>query len=218
MAALFVLQRQPLRENEWLLDIFSASDGRLHVVAGRRQPAPDLLQEYQGDWRPDEDWPRIRGLSVMAGAPLNGSFLYCGLYLTELLARLLPRYESLPDVYALYRETLLALARGEEAEPWLRLFEVRLLAALGYGFSWHKDTAGQDILPHACYRFIPRQGFVPADRGFSGSHLQAFARSERDYPRSWQVAKQVMRLALDDLLERPLISRELFIRQPPSGG
>ena len=214
MPALFVLQRQPLREQEWLLDIFSEQHGRLYVITGRSATAPDLLQRLDAGWGPDDDWPRLRGLNLQQQYVLDGDHLYCGLYLTELLGRLLPRHDPLPDIFRLYCDTLQALVQGEMPDPWLRLFEIRLLTALGYGFSWQQDTGGLALAAATRYRFVPREGFTAAAEGYAGADLLAFAAGDRRRPQRWQAAKQVLRLAIDDLLDKPLVSRELFIRPP----
>jgi DNA repair protein RecO (recombination protein O) len=214
MASLYLLRRQPLREHEWLLDIFSQQHGRLSVVAGRSNQIPDLLQRCDGDWVSAEDWPRIRGLRPEQASTLKGPALYCALYVTELLARLLPRGEALPDVFLAYQETLQALTVSQLPDPWLRLFEVRLLTALGYGFSWQQDAQGQPLQASRRYAFVPREGFSISEQGVQGADLIAFARTERDNPRAWISAKQVLRAAIDDLLERPLTSRELFMPIP----
>jgi DNA repair protein RecO (recombination protein O) len=66
---------------------------------------------------------------------LNGEALFSGLYLNELLIRLLPAEDPHPAVFDHYAATLLALAEGRPLEPLLRSFEWRLLDDLGYGFS-----------------------------------------------------------------------------------
>ncbi len=219
MKTLFVLQRQPLREQEWLLDIFTAEQGRLSVVAGRSQPQPDLHQRYQGDWARAEDWPQLRGLRSLQTYSLRGANLYCGLYLAELLVHLLPRYEAQPELFLTYVRTLEGLQYPGLPDPWLRLFEYQLLQTLGYGFSWQQDCDGHPIDAAAAYRFIAREGFVRSHAAailplkqplFSGEYLLELGQGRAQRPQCWAAAKQVLRCALEDLLERPLISRELF--------
>ncbi|MCD8522733.1 MAG: DNA repair protein RecO C-terminal domain-containing protein [Saccharospirillaceae bacterium] len=219
MKTLFVLQRQPLREQEWLLDIFSAEQGRLSVVAGRSQWQPDLHQRYQGDWALAGDWPQLRGLRSLQTYLLRGRNLYCGLYLAELLARLLPRHEAQPELFLTYAKTLEGLQNTELPDPWLRLFEYQLLQALGYGFSWQQDRNGQAIAADASYHFIAREGFARSDAAticrprqpaWPGEYLLELGQGRAQRPQCWAAAKQVLRCALEDLLERPLVSRELF--------
>lgn len=210
MAALFVLHRQPLREQEWLLDVFSEQHGRLHLVAGERT-RPDLLTRYSGHWADGEDWPRLRLLESMESLqPDSAVSLYCGLYLNELLSRLLPRNEPLAAVFQAYADTLKGLQTGGLPDPWLRLFEVQLLTALGYGFSWQEDTDGRPLQADACYQFRAGAGFSLSEQGYRGAHLSGFVCGGEHQAQGYNVAKRVLRSAIDGLLDKPLVSRELF--------
>lgn len=214
MQALIILQRQPLREQDWLLDVFSRQRGRLSLVLNRPRLAPDLFTLYQGDWQPVQDWPALKGWQQQQCWPLQDTALFCGFYLNELLVKLLPRYEALPALFDAYQAALNGLHSSPVADPWLRLFEVQLLAQLGYGFSWQQDALGQPIHAQSCYQFIPGQGFIPAATGLAGHELLAFAAGSRELP-VWRMARNVLRQALDHLLQQPLLSRELLL--PPVG-
>ncbi|AHK17733.1 MULTISPECIES: DNA repair protein RecO [Thalassolituus] len=209
----FVLQRQPLREDDWLLDIFSLSAGRLRVISqamvGRDEP--DLLCLCQGDWQQGQDFPRVKASEVIARPNLQGVPLYCAVYITELLARLMPQHESHPTVFTLYLDTLDALADTPLVDPWLRHFEFQLLQQLGYGFSWQKDTLGNNIEPSSHYVFSGGEGFVLAAKGYSGAVILAIGNGDYQFPTALNVAKLILRQALEAQLTRPLISRELFI-------
>ena len=208
MAALLILQRQPLREQEWLLDVFSESHGRLRLAASGRE-TPQLLTLYSGHWAQDQDWPRVRLLEMQEPLAASGTGLYCGLYLTELLCRLQPQGEVAPALFAALCDTLRGIASGGLPDPWLRLFEIHLLKTLGYGVNWQQDYRGQALDPALHYRFVAREGLMPAAQGISGQDLLAFASGQPD-PAAFAAAKQVLRVAIDNLLEKPLVSRELF--------
>lgn len=236
MKSLFVLKRQPLREQDWLLDVFTSEQGRLSLVqqnphSGAEQDAEpplevDLFQRCQGDWQNKGSWPRLRGLQCQHRYSLQGRHLYCAFYLNELLIRLLPQHEPHPNLYALYQQILTALESAELAEPWLRLFENQLLQDLGYGFSWTRDNRQQALNAEDHYAFDAQQGFILQARqqaGFQGKSLLAFAAWQQDFANIptdvnvWNVAKRVLRQALENILERPLVSRELFHAPAYSG-
>ncbi|WP_430459606.1 DNA repair protein RecO [Thalassolituus sp. LLYu03] len=221
MAALLVLQRQPLREQEWLLDILTDTAGRLSVVASGRIE-PQLLHVYSGFWASADDWPRLRALELTGALQPEGQNLYCALYLTELLTRLVPKGEPLPALFAAFCDTLRGLQGAGLPDPWLRLFEMRLLSALGYGFSWQSDCAGQPIDEDVLYLFKAREGFVresgrvsAAGQGrlLRGQDIRRFAQGQADVS-GFACAKRVLRIAIDDLLDKPLVSRELFQALP----
>lgn len=210
MQQLVVLQFQPIAEQDWLLDCFSLEQGRHKLILKRPAVSPDLFTQYQCDWFAKTDWPSVKAWQQQTNWYLDGTELYCGLYLNELLVSLLPLGEPLPSLFNTYKNTLQALTEKQWSEPWLRMFEWQLLQQLGYGFSWQKDHASQTIQPHSYYQFIPATGFVKAATGFKGSDIIAFAQGSKEI-RIWQLAKQVFRLALDELLAKPLSSRALFI-------
>lgn len=228
MKKLFVLQRQPVGEHQFLLDIFSAEAGRLSVVTPKRSSKkdtfiPDYFQQCQADWRAGEDWPQIKVLQLRQSFLLRNNSLYCGLYLNELLTRLLPRNESAHDLFHLYASVINALEENNDSdnagalEPWLRLFEYQLLQQLGLGFSWQQDSLSRPITADQRYQFNPQEGFYLHGKGFfRGSDILAFASWLKNFAEVpvdvsvWQTAKQVLRLALENVLERPLISRQLF--------
>lgn len=204
-----ILQRQPLHEHDWLLDVFSEQRGRLSVVLPRPLQAPDLFCHYQCDWHHSADWPRIRGWQSQQAWPLQGMALYCGLYLNELLVRLLPRADAAPELFRIYQATLAGLQQPGLPDPWLRVFEWQLLQQLGYGFSWQHDSDAQPLQPERYYRFEPGRGFVAAASGLSGAGVLAFSTGSRDLA-VWRLARQVLRQALDDVLQQPLCSRDLL--------
>lgn len=228
MKELFVLQRQPVGEHQFLLDIFSAEAGRLSVVTPNRSAKkdtfiPDYFQHCQADWRAGEDWPQIKVLQLRQTFSLTHHSLYCGLYLNELLTRLLPRNEPAYDLFQLYTSVVSALENNNDSnnaaalEPWLRLFEYQLLQQLGLAFSWQQDSFSRSITLHQRYQFHPQDGFCLHGKGFfRGSDILAFDRWLKNFAETpvdvsvWQMAKQVLRLALENVLERPLVSRQLF--------
>lgn len=237
MKSLFVLKRQPLQEQDWLYDVFSAEQGRLMLVnVNKNTPAGsdelaeadiDLFQLCHGDWQADGDWPRIRGLQRDQLYSLQGRELFCAFYLNELLLNLLPQHEPQPLLFNLYQQVLTALANGELAEPWLRLFENQLLQQLGYAFSWTQCHDHSPVRAEGYYRFDAQQGFVQqrtATGAFAGQYLLAFAAWQQNFANIpadvnvWLVAKRVLRIALEHILERPLISRELFHAPAYSAG
>lgn len=209
MQELVVLQRQPLREHDWLLDVFCAQRGRLHLVLNRPTLPPDLFTLYRADWQTTQEWPQIKGWQQHSAWSCSGTHLYCALYLNELLVKLLPFHEQANGLFDLYNHALAGLMRSDAPDPWLRLFEWQLLQHLGYGFSWLQDANGRAINTDWHYVFVPSQGFVASDKGYLGADIMAFANGARDLS-LWKMARAIFRKALDDVLQRPLCSRELL--------
>jgi DNA repair protein RecO (recombination protein O) len=133
----YVLHSRAYRETSALVDFLTpqVGCGRYCAVRGARRTWRGRSCRWKWSfvaWRAEER--RAHG-KRRHRAWLNGDALFSGLYLNELLMRLLPAEDPHPAVFDHYAATLLALAEGRPLEPLLRSFEWRLLDDLGYGFS-----------------------------------------------------------------------------------
>ncbi len=150
------------------------------------------------------------------GYVLQGKHLYSGLYINELLMRLLPLEEPLPDLCVYYRNAIAKLSQNLALEPVLRDFEFKLLQVLGFGidFTCSADN-GLELEPDLGYHFQPEYGFVsnPAPMGqftYKGRVLLDVSCGNW-HAESLQAAKKISRQAFQPLLgNKPLKSRELF--------
>ena len=97
----------------------------------------------------------------------------------------------------------------------IRLFELTLLGALGYGISFEYDASnGEPVTEQLRYRFIAQEGFrrTAADdqETFTGAELLSIAAGELEHVSDAKL-KQVTRSSLGVLLgDKPLKSRSLF--------
>ncbi len=221
----FVLHRRPFRETSALIDVFTLNHGRLTLVArgasGPRSPWQGVLQPFRAlllSWQGRKDLKNLTDVTPRPSPPLPTAQrrLYCGFYLNELIERLLPSHDPYPELFAGYAQVLSELAVATEEEVPLRQFELQLVAALGYGFSWDMAQQGP-VASGRLYAFDPDQGIVedpgPGSRltGLPGELLLAVSEDRWDDPRARQLAKRVMRVLIDHLLNgKPLHSRRLF--------
>ncbi|HYQ37786.1 MAG TPA: DNA repair protein RecO [Pseudomonas sp.] len=221
----FVLHSRPYKETSALVD-FLAPEGRLRaVLRGARGKAGTLARPFvplELELRGRGELKNVARLES-AGIPhlLGGDALFSGLYLNELLVRLLPAEAPHPHLFEHYAVTLAALAAGRPLEPLLRAFEWRLLDELGYGFALDHDCHGQPVDPGALYRWLPEEGFQAVAQLqpglFHGRELLALAQADWAAPGALAAAKRLMRQALAPHLGgRPLVSRELFINRKES--
>ncbi len=227
----FVLHTRSFRESSLIAELLTPDHGRVGVVArggrrGRRGGA-GALQPFtllQAEWTGRGELRTLTQAESERAFPLAGDQLFAGLYLNELLLRLLHREGPQPEIFQSYLHTLDALLAGADLEPVLRRFELHLLADLGYGFALDHDVHGQPILSAGQYRFLADEGLMPVADGvrdggeislFLGEHLLALAAGALDDTEVRRSAKRLTRLALASHLGgRPLRSRELFRRQP----
>lgn len=211
----WVLHSRPFRNSSLILDVLTAEHGRLGVVArgGRKDP---VLQPFRPVVLTVSGRTELRSLrKAEPAAPalsLSGESLYCGLYLNELLVRMLHRDDPQPELVGFYRETLEGLSRGEQfRDVLLRLFEFRLLDLLGYGFSLEQDVEGRLLEDGARYQLSVDEGLRRDVRGdLSGALMRDMAAGNWT-PEVRRQARELMRRALAPHLgDRPLASRELF--------
>ncbi len=215
----YVLHSRAYRETSALVD-FLTPQGRLRAVMRRARgkggsqvrPFVPLEVEFRGRG----ELKTVGRLdSVGTAAWLHGDALFSGLYLNELLIRLLPAEDPNPVVFEQYAATLQALGAGRPLEPLLRAFEWRLLDELGYGFALDQDVNGDPLAIDGLYRLQVDAGlervYLLQPGLFSGAELAAMANADWDVPGALGAAKRLMRQALAvHLGGRPLVSRELF--------
>ncbi len=222
----FVLHAHPYRETSLLVDVFSREWGRVPLVARGARRVRSALRGVLLAFQPLElGWfgaGEVRTLTTAewaGGQPLlQGEALLCGYYLNELLIRLVPRDDSHPGLFDVYRATLGALAKGDPPEPWLRRFEVVLLQQLGYGASLEHDAAtGEALTPDALYRYEADQGLVAVEaprsgcQTYAGRTLLAIARGDYSEPETLLQCKLLMRAIIGHYLgDVPLQSRRVF--------
>jgi DNA repair protein RecO (recombination protein O) len=221
----FVLHRRDFGNTSLLIEVFSAEEGRLPVLAkgakrGRRSTAADL-QPFRPLWLGWVGRGEVKTLirTEPAGCPIGlpGTALFCGFYLNELLMRLVGRHDPHEGLFAFYHAALAELAQGAHLDSALRRFELRLLREVGYAIILDRDAfSGESVLPGRRYAYEPEAGVredaVPGE-GFtvSGETLLRLAAGEVLQGVQAREARELLhRLLSPHLGERPLKSRELF--------
>ena len=215
----YVLHSRAYRETSALVD-FLTPQGRLRAVLRRARgkagsqarPFVPLEVEFRGRG----ELKTVGRLdSVGVASWLSGDALFSGLYLNELLIRLLPAEDPHPALFEHYAATLPALAAGRPLEPLLRAFEWRLLDELGYAFALDQDVNGEPLVIDGLYRLQVDAGlervYLVQPGLFRGEELIAMAEAAWHVPGALSAAKRLMRQALAvHLGAKPLVSRELF--------
>lgn len=220
----FVLHQRPYRETSFLLDVFTEDYGRLSLVARgmrqnkRRHNNPlQLFQPLWVNWFGRGDLLTLSKIETTS-APywLQGHAALCGLYINELLVRLLTQQQAEPMVFEAYQKALDGLQQADRAEQVLRLFEKRLLEALGYGLDLNNDSQGEPVSDQQNYSYQPELGLQPClandrKRIISGASLSLLQQEKLSDPVSLNETKQLMRLIINYHLDgKPLKSRQLF--------
>ncbi|WP_145187928.1 DNA repair protein RecO [Pseudomonas sp. URMO17WK12:I11] len=215
----YVLHTRAYKETSALVD-FLTPQGRVRAVLRRaRGKGGSLVRPFvplEVELHGKGELKNVRRLDTVGiAAWLIGDALFSGLYLNELLMRLLPGEAPQPELFEHYALTLQALAAGRPLEPLLRAFEWRLLQDLGYTFSLTLDVNDEPIAADGLYRLQVDAGLervhLLQPGLFNGTELLALAEANWEAPGTLLAAKRLMRQALAvHLGPRPLVSRELF--------
>lgn len=232
--AAFVLHATRYRETSLLLEIFSRHYGRIGLVArGASRPKSGLRALLSPFLPLVLNWSGKGELATLSGAEtessaisLSGESLFCGLYMNELLVRVLHRHDPHESLYDHYVAALSRLQAAEGVAETLRIFEKHLLQHLGYGLVLDHDAEGNlPIIAEVVYDYIPERGAVVVSGGdvigarVRGATLQALAAERIADAVQLQESKQLMRVCLAPHLgDRPLHSRKLFRPRRPSAG
>ena len=223
----FVLHRRPYRNTSLLLDVLTPEQGRIGLVARgvrtARSRLQGLLQPFQPLLLSGSGNGDLLGLTAAEEAgvpiPLPSTRWLSGLYVNELLLRLVQRHDPHPGLFAAYQTVLETLAGTGAEQAALRIFEKCLLAEIGYGLLLDTEAhTGAPIVPESVYRYVLDQGPCHATQSetgilISGKSLLALRQETFPEPAVLQEAKRLTRAAIGVHLQgRPLKTRELLVK------
>jgi DNA repair protein RecO (recombination protein O) len=224
----FILHTIPYRETSLLVDIFTLNHGRLRCVAkGFRKPnkkgiAKTLFPytEHHFQWQGRGELKTlIQADPIQAPVFLKQESLFVGLYINELLYKLLHQNDPHQSLYEFYRQLMTQLSTSEILQPVLRRFEMLLLEELGYGLVLDAEAeTGQAVSAESLYYYIPDQGLKliqdqTADNlnAFLGADIIAMRQGQLEQQPVLRAAKQLTRQVIDFYLDgKELNSRELY--------
>lgn len=192
----FVLHSYDWSESSLILEVFCRHYGRIALVAkGAKKPSSNfrpvllplqpLTLTYTLAGNGDADIHALKGAEWVGGHVMpTGDALLSGLYLNELLLRLLARADPHAALFDAYAGVVRVLASehgpssGDLLEPVLRSFELLLLREIGLLPSLDAQTMTlAPLQPAARYTLVPEGGLraaSAADRAaLSGHQWQA---------------------------------------------
>ncbi|GAB2704761.1 MULTISPECIES: DNA repair protein RecO [Comamonas] len=188
----YILHRYDWSESSLVLECFTRHRGRVALVAkGVKKPTSNFrpvllaLQPLRLSWgiagEGGSDIHTLKSAEWVGGhtMPVGGGLL-SGLYLNELLMRLLAREDPFANLFDIYAGVVRVLAtdHGDVLEPVLRAFELLLLRELGLLPSLAAQTLSlQPLQPATRYVLVPDAGLREAhgqDRaGLTGAQWEA---------------------------------------------
>ncbi|MEZ5499233.1 MAG: DNA repair protein RecO [Steroidobacteraceae bacterium] len=219
----YLLHQRPYRDSSRIIEVFTREFGRLtlfaRAVRGGKSALGSVLQPFQlllFSFSGRGDAAQLTGAEVgrPCTAVLAQTSLMPAFYANELLLKLLTRDDPAPVLFDAYAELLDWLHGAKEVQAGLRIFEKRLLDAIGLGLDLVREASGGTIEPDTHYRYLSRQGIVAAGdaagHSVRGDCLLALAREDVTRPGQLTGARAILRAAIDDALEgRPLATRQV---------
>ena len=222
----FVLHNRAYRESSLITEVFACNSGRLGLVAKGARRAKSPLRGMLQPFRPLLlSWSGSGELGLLTAAEpdgyaqsLPGKALFSGMYMNELLMRLMHRHDPHPELFHDYGHALQRLASGRRSDAVLRVFEKKLLEAIGYGLVLDHDIeSGEPIRGDRAYRYESDRGPTCCESGSAdgvpvgGETLLSLARENLESECALDEAKQLMRTVLRRYLgDKPLATRSLF--------
>jgi DNA repair protein RecO (recombination protein O) len=222
----YILHPRAYRETSLILEVLTRDHGRAAMVArGAKSPKSkwrNLLQPFRPlliDWVSKSELGTLTSADQVAAPPaLHGEALFCGMYVNELLMRLLHRGDPHPEVFERYRQVLAALSSGQAPQPLLRLFEKHLLESIGYGLILdHEPDSGSPLSEDHFYDYRPDKGPLRVNdnaqskgRLVSGKALLALKAEQLDDETLPDLRSLMRRVIGYHLGDKPLASQALF--------
>ena len=225
--AAYLLHSRKYRETSAILEILSEHHGRVNCIHKgafgaknrNRNLALQPFQSLQLGWVGKTDLPTLSAHENSGRCfNLHGRALYCGMYVNELIVRLVGRGEASASLFALYESVLSDLSNQQvPLEQTLRRFEKYLLEMCGYGLLLSAEGySGESISPTKHYFYHlehgpEREKMAPEDVEISGQTLLKLSMDQVLDEAEARQAKRLMRTVLARYLgDKPLASRSLF--------
>ena len=193
----YVLHSYDWSESSLILEVFCRRQGRVALVAkGAKKPSSNfrpvllplqpLLLTYTLAGDGAGDIHTLKGAEWVGGHVMpTGDALLSGLYLNELLLRLLARADAHAGLFDVYAGVVRVLAseHGDALEPVLRSFELLLLRDLGLLPTLDAETATlANLRPEGRYTLVAEGGLrtaSQADRAsLAGSQWRALQKAQ----------------------------------------
>lgn len=226
LAPAYVLHTRPYRNTSLLVDVFSADYGRISLVAKgalrARSPLADVRHPFSPlalSWVGQSALKTLTGVQSQGGACwLTGTALMSGLYVNELLMKLMDDEDAHPELFVHYGRVIQQLAHGEPPAVVLRLFEKQLVAEMGFGLGFEEERL--EIEAQARYCFDPDWGVRPlaADEAnivgaVSGKTLLALDQERLDLPEVQREARVFLGTVITHCLGGATLQSPLIWRQ-----
>lgn len=213
----YVIHARKYREKSHIVHLFSQEYGRIDGIL-RQTPPP----QYQPIRCYATGKHALKNFSQLeyAQAPvfLAGDSFFLGFYLNEILLKLAPIEQEMPDSFVQYQSSIQYLQQHTPHQQqtmlqMLREFEHALLLDLGYLPDFSVDAQQQPIQQDSHYHYHLNEGFLLASQGkYQGTEIMAMLNYQQgcgEIPLKFLTSlyRQIINQLLGD---KPLKSRQLW--------
>ena len=222
----YLIHHRKYREKSHIVHLFTQEYGRVDGIL--RQIPPPQYQPIGLQATGKSELKNFTKLEIL-NQPVffHGDEFFAGFYLNEIVLRLCPLEEAMPQTFEQYQLTLLQLqqlASHKQASLFLRQilrqFEHVLLQELGYAIDFSVDASQQDIQVNQHYQFQLNDGFLPVSQASRSTLEGALITSMQSYEDGQDFSREQLQLLgklyrqmISSLLgDRPLKSRQLWIQ------
>ena len=223
LETVYVLHVRTYRETSLIAEVYSRHRGRLSVIfkgiRSRKSRYSVMVQPFVPislSLLGKSDLKTVANLEFPEKPfAISGKNLILGMYVNELLYRLLGKFDPLESVFDSYECLLKKFENLNTPISSLREFELNLLKELGYGINFQTDAgSGEVFSPIAYYNFFVNEGFrktfEPDEMSFRGDEIKSMALGKLDQVRPKKVLFLTRRSLASLLDHAPLTSRTIF--------
>ena len=224
-----VLHLVPYRESSVIVRFLTESAGKIsgvyRGVRGNKRKSKAVVQPfYSGvvEYLGKPDLFTISNFEANRYPALTGQGLYSGLYVAELLVKVLGEGQGEEQLLGETVRVINDLETNTGLASKLRRFEFRLMEILGYGVDFTCEAVAHEAIdPEATYVYVDQVGFVRERTdaaiygakigSIPGSMLEQFACGDFSDEAGGIIARRISTIALSSLMgDRTLSSREIF--------
>ncbi len=226
----YLIHHRKYRERSHIVHLFTEEYGRVDGIL--RQMPPPQYQPITLQATGKSELKNFTKLEIL-NHPIffYGDAFFSGFYLNEVILRLCPLEEAMPQTFKQYHNTLThlqTLAQQDSPNTFLkqilRQFEHVLMQELGYAIDFNNDSHQNEILPQQKYQFQLNDGFIPvahsSNATLTGEQIHSMLSYENgtDFnAEQLQLLNKLYRQMITSLLgDRPLKSRQLWIQSAQS--